>query len=147
LRLAEIPARDRRCEVEFHRAIDRRGLPVMPHSPTSAWVVGHIDLLFRKDDVWYVADWKSNALRSWSESSLDESVRTHAYDLQARLYAHAVRDALPGETFGGCLWIYLRGFAGGTTPAVWSRTMEESEDYIVERALADWLRPDPGGVA
>lgn len=144
VRLAEIPAKDRRCEVEFHRAVDRRGLPVMPHSPTSAWVVGHIDLLFRRDGTWYVADWKSNALRSWSDASLEESMRSHAYDLQARLYAHAVRDALPGEDFGGCLWIYLRGFAGGGAPAVWSKAMEESEDRFVERALADWLRPDPG---
>jgi len=145
VRLAEIPARDRRCEVEFHRSIDRRGLPVMPHSPTSAWVVGHIDLLFRREGIWYVADWKSNSLPSWSPSSLDESVRAHAYDLQARLYAHAVRDALPGELFGGCLWIYLRGFAGASGPAVWCATMPESEDFLVERALADWLRPDSGG--
>ncbi len=147
VRIAEIPARDRRCEVEFHRAIDRRGLPVMPHSPTTAWVVGHIDLLFRHSDVWYVADWKSNALRSWSESSLEESVRSHAYDLQARLYAHAVRDAMPGENFGGCLWIYLRGFTGGGKPAVWSGVMGDGEDFVVERALADWLRPDSGSAA
>jgi exodeoxyribonuclease V beta subunit len=147
VRIAEIPTRDRRCEVEFHRAIDRRGLPVMPHSPTTAWVVGHIDLLFRHNDVWYVADWKSNALRSWSQSALEESVRSHAYDLQARLYAHAVRDAMPGEIFGGCLWIYLRGFAGGGKPVVWSKTMGESEDFVVERALADWLRPAQGSAA
>lgn len=119
----------------------------MPHSPTTAWVVGHIDLLFRHSDVWYVADWKSNALRSWSESSLEESVRSHAYDLQARLYAHAVRDAMPGENFGGCLWIYLRGFTGGGKPAVWSGVMGDGEDFVVERALADWLRPDSGGAA
>jgi len=144
LRLAEIPASDRRCEVEFHRAVDGRGLPVMPGSPLAAWVVGNIDLLFRHQSAWYVVDWKSNALPGWSRTAVEESVRAHAYDLQARIYAHAVRDALPGERFGGCLWIYLRGFARGGSPAFWSVAGDASEDFLVERVLADWLRSTPG---
>jgi len=144
VRLAEIPAVDRRCEVEFHRAVDGRGLPVMPSSPHAAWVVGHIDLLFRRLGAWYVVDWKSNALPSWSVAAVEESVRSHAYDLQARIYAHAVRDALPGERFGGCLWIYLRGFSKTGAAAFWSNTADSSEDFLVERALAEWLGPLPG---
>jgi len=144
VRLAEIPAMDRRCEVEFHRAVDGRGLPVMPGSPLASWVVGHIDLLFRHLGAWYVVDWKSNALPSWSAAAVDESVRSHAYDLQARIYAHAVRDTLPGERFGGCLWIYLRGFAKAGGSAFWTCAADPSEDFLVERALADWLRPQPG---
>ncbi|HXP91239.1 MAG TPA: UvrD-helicase domain-containing protein [Fibrobacteria bacterium] len=144
VRLAEIPAEDRRCEVEFHRAVDGRGLPVMPSSPLASWVVGHIDLLFRRLGAWYVVDWKSNALPSWSAAAVEESVRSHAYDLQARIYAHAVRDALPGERFGGCLWIYLRGFARSGASAFWSNPADSSEDFLVERALAEWLAPPPG---
>ena len=144
VRLAEIPVVDRRCEVEFHRAVDRRGLPVMPGSPLASWMVGHIDLLFRRRGAWYVVDWKSNALPSWSAAAVEESVRSHDYDLQARIYAHAVRDALPGERFGGCLWIYLRGFAKTGASALWSCAADPSEDFLVERALADWLRPRSG---
>jgi len=124
--------------------VDRRGLPVMPGSPLASWMVGHIDLLFRRRGAWYVVDWKSNALPSWSAAAVEESVRSHDYDLQARIYAHAVRDALPGERFGGCLWIYLRGFAKTGASALWSCAADPSEDFLVERALADWLRPRSG---
>jgi exodeoxyribonuclease V beta subunit len=140
LRLAQIPAMDRRCEVEFHRAVDGRGLPVMPGTRLASWVVGHIDLLFRHRGSWYVVDWKSNALPVWSKTEVEESVRSHAYDLQARIYAHAVRDALPGERFGGCIWIYLRGFTKSGASAFWSSAGDAAEDFLVERVLADWLR-------
>lgn len=138
VRIAEIPVRDRRCEVEFLRGAGPDGSPSRGDDP-SGWLVGHIDLLFRVDGIWYTVDWKSNDLPGWSPADIERAMREHRYDLQAALYAQAVRDALPGERFGGCAWIFLRGATSRGVPA-WTASCDASGDAEVDRAVAAWRR-------
>lgn len=147
VRLAEIPARDRRCEVEFHRAVGRDGSPARGPGEIASWVVGHLDFLFRVDKIWYIADWKSNWLPDWSRESIAASVASHRYDLQAAFYADAFRTAWPGETLGGGAWIYLRGLLDGCPDPVWTCRGSDLSDSDVAFALKAWMAPSPGGYA
>ncbi len=51
---------------------------------------GKADLAWRDDAAVHVLDYKTN---HWAETQLDERIRTHGYDHQARLYAVAFRQA------------------------------------------------------
>ena len=137
LRIADILGRDRRCEVEFLRGQSFDGSPAGPGGRIAGWVVGHLDLLLRAGGRWYVVDWKSNDLPAWDPESVERAVREHRYDLQAALYAQAVRDAMPGAEFGGCAWIFLRGAGEAGVPA-WIRGCGGGDDPEVDGALRAW---------
>lgn len=82
---------------------------------------GYIDLSFRLDGKYYVADYKSNHLgdtyRDYEPKALEEAVAESGYTLQFLIYALAMhrhlRSRLPEYTyethFGGVYYFYLRG--------------------------------------
>lgn len=118
VRLCDIPACDRRHEVDF----------LFPFEPWCAasrttFLNGSIDFLFRVPDAegtmrYFFADWKTNLLSSYDAASmLAEMEQGHHYAEQYRIYALAVMrwlaDRLPGEDpaahFGGILYFFIRG--------------------------------------
>ncbi len=100
--------------------------------PAGAWnqpipagyLTGFIDLLFRKDGRYYVADWKSNRrggqAADFGPAGLQEEMRTHGYWLQSLIYSVAVHQYLRGAMeaydyerhFGGVYYVFLRGIDG-----------------------------------
>ena len=89
--------------------------------PGGSYVWGFIDLVFRFEGRYYLADWKSNVLDDYGPAALAQAMREHHYDLQARIYAHAVLGWLRQHVadfdyerdFGGVLYFFLRGMDPG----------------------------------
>lgn len=142
LRLCDLEGSDRRPETEFHWAFGKDGSPASAGEPVAGWMVGYIDLLFRHDRIWYVLDWKTTSLERWTREALEESVREHSYDLQARLYGRTVASALPaGEAFGGGLVVYLRAYADASTREVGVCAVEPvGDDREIDRRVRHWMR-------
>jgi len=80
-----------------------------------------IDLVFRKDDRYYLLDWKSNSLegkpQNFAYEGMVNEMAEHAYFLQYLIYTVALHlylgQSLPDydydSHFGGVLYIFLRG--------------------------------------
>jgi|GEM_PF-722513 len=114
VRLAELARSHRRAELEFQMRA------------TAGWVHGFMDLVFRlplegPGHPWryFVLDWKSNRLVDYSIARISESIVESHYDLQARLYCHALHMHLQNllgaaynaeRNLGGAVYVYLRGY-------------------------------------
>jgi len=79
------------------------------------YVKGFIDLVFRREDSIYFADWKGDLLPSYDPAAVTAHVERH-YSLQASIYALGVVRLLGINTecdyehrFGGLLYVFLRG--------------------------------------
>ncbi len=74
-------------------------------------IKGFIDLVFEHRGKIYLVDWKTNWLgessSAYTEERLMASIGLHQYDLQAKLYAEALRRA--NANFGGAFYLYVRG--------------------------------------
>jgi len=90
------------------------------HEETLLYFKGFADLIFKKEDHYFVLDWKSNWLgpnaQDYSLEKIKQCMQDHQYDLQASLYASALQryvklfDMRPfEEAFGGALYVFLRG--------------------------------------
>lgn len=93
----------------------------------SGYMTGFVDLLFRHDGRYYIADWKSNRRNGTQDDfgadGICEEMSTHRYWLQYMVYTVAVHqylsNALPGYSyekhFGGVYYVFLRGVDGQAT--------------------------------
>jgi len=144
LRLSRIERRDRLNELEFYfpvkqlspavlrRVFAAHGGPEVPanfpehlerlqFAPVRGYMKGFMDLVFRFDGRFYLADWKSNLLGNRPEDygveALARVMAERFYVLQYHLYTVALdqyfRLRLPGydydQHFGGVFYIFLRG--------------------------------------
>ncbi len=141
LRLCDLATCDRLPEVEFHWPVGANGGPARPTESVRGWMVGYIDLLFRHESKWYVLDWKTTSMALWNAAALDESVRSHGYDLQGKLYGQSIARALkPHESWGGGVVVYLRAFADPATTdhGIWiSGADPDSSD--LDRRVRTWM--------
>jgi exodeoxyribonuclease V beta subunit len=131
--LADISEKDRLVEMEFYLPMTEiRASGVMPllggrrlaFEPMRGQLKGFIDLIFRHDGRYYVADYKSNYLgdqiSDYQPEALVEAMEHHQYDLQYWIYSIAVDQYLSHripnydyEThFGGVYYFFLRGMNG-----------------------------------
>jgi exodeoxyribonuclease V beta subunit len=119
LRLADVPRGERLVELEF-------AFPLGSAAERAGYMKGFIDLVFRHEDRWYIVDWKSNWLEDYRPASLAAAMQAHRYDLQARIYAAALKRALAvrepqGDweaSFGGVFYLFLRGMAPGSSDGI-----------------------------
>lgn len=122
--------------------------------PFEGGVSGAIDLVFRRGDAFYIADYKTNRLgprwEDYDPSRLERVMLEHHYYLQYHLYALALHRYLAqriGEyaydaRFGGVFYLFLRGMSparGRRTGVLFARPSEAAI-----RAL-DALFGDRGG--
>lgn len=131
--VAGLERKDRLPEMEFL-------LETQPH-----WVHGYMDLVFRVADPgsllhpwrYYVLDWKSDTLPGYTTRSLASCIVERHYDLQAKLYCHALDRYLAGvlggsysaaANLGGALYVFLRGFATPGASWLWTRNASPVED-------------------
>lgn len=131
--LADVSEKDRLVEMEFYLPMTKiRAAGVMPllggrrlaFEPMRGQLKGFIDLLFRHDGRYYVADYKSNYLgneiQDYQPAALKDAMEHHQYDLQYWIYSIAVDQYLSRripnydyEThFGGVYYFFLRGMNG-----------------------------------
>ena len=89
----------------------------------SGFLQGFIDLLFEKNGRWYVADYKSNRLRSYESSAIEGAMLHHHYLLQSRIYcvalhrhlSHHLEGYRPEIHFGGVVYLFVRDMPNGGT--------------------------------
>jgi exodeoxyribonuclease V beta subunit len=75
------------------------------------FIRGSIDVFFEHQGKYYIIDWKSNLLESYSEQALRAEVASQGYDLQAKIYTEACKGFLGNNkgAFGGFYFVFLRG--------------------------------------
>ncbi len=104
-RLGDVDSKKRLSEARF---VYREGDNTCMH--------GYIDLLFEHNGAFYLVDWKSNALESYSEEALQQEVARQGYSEQARIYMRALETS--NRPFGGFYFVFLRGLTDDTTAGV-----------------------------
>ena len=135
LRLCDLPAGERRAEIEFQFALqpvrveallallhahgvvrERHGFGLRQR--LEGLMTGLIDLVYRHDGKWYVLDYKSNRLPGYAADALQRAMRHSEYDLQALIYTVALHRWLRfrlgagydhGRDFGGIRYLFCRG--------------------------------------
>jgi len=106
--LCEVPQSQLQTEMEFYYPI------------AAGAMKGFADLVFVFQGKYYLLDWKSNYLgpsdADYTPENIAEVVRQHQYDLQACIYAEALKryvklfDIRPfSECFGGAIYYFVRG--------------------------------------
>jgi exodeoxyribonuclease V beta subunit len=108
-------------EMEFAYPIPEKHHRLLASAGDGAWTVergyvrGFVDLVFRRDNLVYFADWKGDLLPSYDPAAVSAHVARH-YTLQASIYTLGVVRLLNIRTerdydarFGGLLYVFLRG--------------------------------------
>ncbi|MBW2510225.1 MAG: UvrD-helicase domain-containing protein, partial [Deltaproteobacteria bacterium] len=106
---------------------------------------GFIDLMFQWDGRWYVADYKSNRLPAYQQTDVIEAVQREHYVLQGQLYSAAahrylrqrVPDYEPEKSWGGALFLFLRGMNGSERAGASVFFERQSPDFL--DAMDAWL--------
>jgi exodeoxyribonuclease V beta subunit len=147
LRLALVRKEDRLPELGFHFALGNleeaalnvllreHAIPpvAMPQARVQGLMKGYIDLVFRYQDRFYLADYKSNYLggdaAAYRPEVLALAMAGHRYDLQYLIYTVALHRylgrRLPAydydRDFGGVFYLFLRGMRPDLGPGsgVW----------------------------
>ncbi len=136
-RLCELPASERRAEIEFQFSLQSVQVDALLHLLHAHGVVrdrsgfglrhrleglmtGLVDLTYRFDGRWYVLDYKTNRLPGYDPAQLSRAMAHSAYDLQALIYTLALHrwlrfrlgDAQAGGGHDGNGYDYARHFGG-----------------------------------
>jgi exodeoxyribonuclease V beta subunit len=124
--------------------------------PPAGFVKGFMDLVFRHDGRFYVADYKSNHLgdraADYAPARLVRSMREHHYYLQYHLYTLAlhrwlavrVRDYDYDRHFGGAYYLYVRGMSPEHAPGTgvfFDRPPRASIEALAEALGVSEVRP------
>ena len=109
------------------------------------FIRGFVDLVFRHDGKFFIADWKSNRLDGgYGRKSMDDCMDDAGYHLQYKLYTvavlrwlkHTLGDRFDGDRhFGGVFYFFLRGMGTGNGKGVYfvsPREMGSFEDLESE---------------
>ena len=135
VRLCDVPAFDRRPEIEFQFALqpvqvdallallhahgvvrERHGFGL--RQTLEGLMTGLMDLTYRFDGKWYVLDYKSNRLPAYDAAAMQRAMAHSEYDLQALIYTLALhrwlrfrlRDGYDyARDFGGVRYLFCRG--------------------------------------
>ena len=149
VRLCDVPANQRRAEIEFHfslRPVQVRALLQLLHGhgvvsdrtgfgtrrQLEGLMNGKVDLTYFHDGRCHVLDYKSNHLPDYGDAALERAMRDSEYDLQALIYTLALHrwlrfrrgDAYDYERdFGGIRYLFCRGLdpARADAPGVHAR--------------------------
>jgi len=145
LTLAAIGPKDRVTELEFHLPVGRldpfglasafasggyaRLAPVLAalgFGELRGFLQGFVDLVFRSEGRYYIADWKSNyigpTIEDYGPEPLARVMRENLYELQLALYTVAlhrylgrrIREYDYEKHVGGVFYVFLRGVRAAT---------------------------------
>jgi exodeoxyribonuclease V beta subunit len=137
--LGSLTPEDRRQEIAFYYTVP---------SSSDRLIRGVVDLVFRYQGVYYIADWKSNHLADgYAVSALAANMDAADYRLQYRLYTVAVLRWLeqvlgdrfsPRRHFGGVFYFYLRGMGIGPDHGIYYVSPDDIGSLAsLEKALID----------
>ncbi|MDO9565384.1 MAG: UvrD-helicase domain-containing protein [Candidatus Desulfaltia sp.] len=149
--LGRIGKADRLHEVEFIYPFalpDGKDETIPDCAAENGFIRGSVDMVFRYNNKFYIADWKSNYLENgYDQDSMAINMNSVGYDLQYKLYTIAVLRWLkqslsnrfdPVKDFGGIFYFYLRGMGTGKgngifyIPAAQLGDLERMEEEVVK---------------
>lgn len=118
--LAQLKKTDRVHEAEFYFPYPLKNQDYIPEiTADKGFIRGFIDLVFKYEDKFYIADWKSNILEEgYSRAFMEKSMAYANYHLQYKIYTLACLRWLQNtmgrnfdleKNFGGVFYFYLRG--------------------------------------
>ncbi|MBF9018496.1 MULTISPECIES: UvrD-helicase domain-containing protein [unclassified Oceanispirochaeta] len=124
--LRELKIEQKKHELEFLMSTDagnRVSLEDWSAVLKKGYLKGFIDLIFEKDGLLYIADWKTTvppgkgSLKDYTAANLNKTMILHRYDLQAMIYAYALKRYMKSlnpdfsyeKEFGGIYYFFVRG--------------------------------------
>ncbi len=123
--LAALNKKDRLHEAEFYFPFSLSVTSTEPVSDcrlSDGYIRGFVDLIFKIENKFYIADWKSNILENgYGQNAMEENMTQANYHLQYKIYTIACLKWLsktlgkgfsPEKNFGGIFYFYLRGMGG-----------------------------------
>ncbi len=150
--LKELSPSQRKHELEFLLSTDK-GSRISKNDWSAllnkGYLKGFIDLIFEKDGRLYIADWKTTvppgrgALSDYSPENLEKTMMLHRYDLQAWIYAFALRRYMLSidpafsyeRDFGGIYYFFVRGMGSdGKKGVYFQRPGEEDVLNLLKEA-------------
>ena len=124
-KLCEIPLKDRKAEVNF--VLDESNLGGVREEGAGA-LNGSIDLLVRRDDGYYIVDWKTNALDDYEDATVATAMDEAGYHLQYKIYTLAAEKWLGENAVKGIAYLFVRGGEIGDHPSgVFRQPMSDVE--------------------
>ena len=142
-RLNQISRSDRLDEMEFHFPLasndglsdylEESGLLPLDGFKVKldGMMTGLIDVLFRVNGKYFIADYKSNYLgysgTDYTDAQLEQAIDSHHYQLQYMIYTVAVHRMLKAKQpdydynkhFGGVFYLFLRGMNGSDQSGIY----------------------------
>ena len=146
--LHDLPAIDRRAEIEFHFAMQPTAVPALlellhahglvrerrgfgTRRRLEGLMTGKIDLTYVREGRWYVLDYKSNRLPGYDRARLESAMQHSEYDLQALIYTVALHRWLRfrlgaqydyTRDMGGIRYLFCRGLdaTGSDSPGLYA---------------------------
>jgi exodeoxyribonuclease V beta subunit len=114
--LWQLPPADRIHELEFEYPAEA-GDAVLPACREESFIVGFMDLVFRRDGRYFLVDFKTNLLPGYTQEHLERCMADSDYHRQYELYLEALErwlKGMPGRAprFGGVYYLFLRGMNG-----------------------------------
>lgn len=114
---------------------------------SEGYMTGFVDLIFRYEGRYYIADYKSNHLgdapADYGPEALKREMREAQYDLQYHIYAVALHRYLRQrlnayayeQHFGGVYYLFVRGMAPGSENGIYydrpdQRRIAELDEYL-----------------
>jgi exodeoxyribonuclease V beta subunit len=120
-----------------------------PRGQLAGLLTGAIDLVYRRQNRYFVADFKSNLLPDYGPARLGQAMHERRYDLQYLIYSLALHRHLKlrlpdydyDRDFGGVRYLFLRGMSPahpgqGIYETKLSRELIESLDVLLEGGLS-----------
>ena len=110
-KLCEIPLKDRRgtCrKAEINFVLDESLLGGVRGEGAGA-LNGSIDLLVRRDDGYYIVDWKTNSLDNYEKETVKTAMDETGYHLQYQIYTLAAEKWLGENAVKGIAYLFVRG--------------------------------------
>ncbi len=107
----DIPLKDRKAEVNF--VLDESLLGDARKEGAGA-LNGSIDLLVRRDDGYYIVDWKTNSLDNYEKETVKTAMDEAGYHLQYQIYTLAAEKWLGDKAVKGIAYLFVRNGETGT---------------------------------
>lgn len=143
--LSELKEEEKSAELKFHLFLQN----LLKESGASLtdgfehYLKGAIDLVFVKDQKFYIVDYKSNLLpnNDYSVEAVVSAVRDKGYLFQKSVYSFILFEYLKSlfgpevalDKFGGVYYLFLRGMSGDKQTGIYSDLKHSDSEWTLEQ--------------
>lgn len=143
--LSELKEEEKSAELKFHLFLQN----LLRESGASLtegfehYLKGAIDLVFVKDQKFYIVDYKSNLLpnNDYSSVAVANAVRDKGYLFQKSVYSFILFEYLKSlfgsegalDKFGGVYYLFLRGMSGDKQTGIYSDLKHSDSEWTLEQ--------------